>query len=380
MIATTLALFLLFQGAAVRPGTVSGQLTSSGKPASGIRVSAIRAPAENTRVEDGAQYYFMEPAVSIGLTDNQGRYRLVDIPPGRYFVLSGETYYPSTLELERARVITVTAGGTIENIDFQLLLGLGGKVNGRVTPRPDAPGQKALLSGIRLQQILEVPVAADGSFEFGRVPRGLYVVELFPMYPGLGSVRVEVSDKDVTGVEVVRPPTYAVSGRIVVENGPLPRAILSFQNPQSYVGGTIAPDGTFTTRLHSARHVADMAGMPSGYSLRSVRIGNRDVTEGFVVDKADLSGLVITVAAPQRLPRYRGKIAGLANRTGVNVEMSGPIVGSVQAPVRQDGTFEFGTLTPGMYSLRLPQVPEFQPVNVVITWNDAEVQLAVPAR
>jgi len=58
--------------------------------------------------------------------------------------------------------------------------------------------------------------------------------------------------------------------------------------------------------------------------------------------------------------------------------MTGPIVGSLETPVRRDGSFEFAAATPGLYSLRLTQVSELAPVPVVVTWSDAEVQVVVP--
>jgi hypothetical protein len=33
-----------------------------------------------------------------------------------------------------------------------------------------------------------------------------------------------------------------------------------------------------------------------------------------------------------------------------------------------------------MYRLRLTQVPEFTPMNVVVSWTDTEVQLMMPAQ
>jgi hypothetical protein len=121
--------------------------------------------------------------------------------------------------------------------------------------------------------------------------------------------------------------------------------------------------------------------MPGGYSIASVRVGNQDMSQGITVDKADVSGVVITVAAPSELPRIRGRVSGLpaAQLSSTKVEVSGPIVGSVEAALKPDGTFEFAALTPGMYRVRLPQAPEFPPMNYVVTWRDAEMQIAVPA-
>jgi hypothetical protein len=385
MITLAFAFVLFAQGApAAGQGVVAGQLRSlAGSPAVAVRVAAILAPTETSRPSFGSQYYYAQPPVSTTLTDNQGRYRLTNIPPGRYFIVSGTTYYPSTLDGDRASVITITPNSTMENMDFQLLRPLGGRVSGRVTPKADNSNQeKAILSGPNLQEILEVPVAADGAFEFGHVPTGAYWIDLVPPSPGMGSFRVQVGDKDVTGLELVRPTTHAVTGRIVVQNGPLPRAHLAFSTLTSYVGATINPDGTFSARLHSAHHRVELAGMPVGYFVTSVRAGSQDATQGMVVGNADISNVVITVAAPRQLPKVRGQISGLPNArlSSTKVQLTGPIIGSLETGVRQDGSFEFAAVTPGMYSLNLSQVPELPPLTLVVTWNDAEVPVVVPGR
>src|SRR5262252_3130005 len=145
MLGSALALVLFLQGS----GVVSGQLRSlEGNPAIAVRVAAIPAPTETTRPSFGPQYFYAQPPVSTSLTDNQGRYRLTNIAPGRYFIVSGTTYYPSTLDADRASVITITPNSTMENMDFQLLRPLGGRVSGRIPPKPDSRTQeKAILSG-----------------------------------------------------------------------------------------------------------------------------------------------------------------------------------------------------------------------------------------
>jgi hypothetical protein len=383
---TVLALaFVLLQGGnAVGPGVVSGQLRSlEGSPAIAVRVAAIPAPTETTRPSFGSQYFYAQPPVSTTLTDNQGHYRLTNIPPGRYFIVSGVTYYPSTADADRAVVVMVGPNSTTENLDFQLQRPFGGRVSGRVSPKPEPGSQeKAILSGVNLQEILEVPVGADGTFEFGHVPTGAYLIDLVPPSPGMGSFRVQVGDKDITGLQLLLPATHAVTGRIIVQNGPLPRAQLAFSTPTGYVGATINPDLTFSARLHSTRHHIELAGMPVGYSVVSIRAGSGDASQGLVVANADVSDVVITVAAPRQLPRLRGRIASLpaTRSSSTKVQITGPIIGSLETPVGQDGSFEFPTVIPGLYRLRLTDVPAFAPVNVVVTRTDAEVQLSVAAR
>jgi hypothetical protein len=388
--AAVLAFILWFQGAsAVQSGVVTGQLQAvEGTPAIGVWVAAVPLPANNAVPADGPQYYSPPVPVSETLTDNRGRYRLANIPPGRYHIIAGvigdATYFPAATAPAGATLLTVAAGSTTGNIDFKLLKPFGRKVAGRVKPNTPDTRLTATLVGGKLEDVLQVPVGSDGSFDFGHIPPGAYSLGLFPTPPGFASFPLDVGEKDISELELVLPPTRNVTGRIVVQNGPLPRALLEFSSARGYIAGaTINPDLTFTTRLHPARHRVELAGMPVGYAVTSVRVGSQDATQGFVVENADLSGVVITVAAPRRLPAVRGRIAGLAatRLSSTKVALTGPIIGSLEAIPKQDGSFEFPAVIPGLYKLALMNAPEIPPVNLVVAGFDAtEVQVAVPAR
>jgi hypothetical protein len=138
----------------------------------------------------------------------------------------------------------------------------------------------------------------------------------------------------------------------------------------------INPDGTFSVRAHAARHRVDFGGMPSGYSLGSVQVNGRDTAQGLVLDNTDVTGVVITVKAPRDLPSIRGTIAGLPPKA--TVEMRGPIVGALTATPDQSGRFEFRAATPGLYYLRVPQVPTLGVTHVVVGWDGATVNLKAP--
>ena len=256
----------------------------------------------------------------------------MDLAPGRYYIMAGgagqATYYPNADHLNNASIIDVVSGFIVEDVDFALLHRLGGKLTGRVAADMQSLGPRtATITGGKLEDILEVPVRPDGSFEFGHVPPGKYLVSLYPPTPGIPSYPVTVGDADLSGVTLVPLPTVTVSGRIVVENGPMPVGILGFYTPQTYVSGTLKPDGTFTVQLHGAYHEVDLAGLPVGYSLDSVLVGSRENTGGIVVDRKDISNVVIAVNAPQRLAQVRGRVSGLpASRSGsTKAELTGPI-------------------------------------------------------
>jgi hypothetical protein len=386
VIAFVLALILALQGGAaggrggaVAPGVVTGQiLTRDGAPATFVRVAAIPAPPPRAR--EGLNYYVPPAPTRVTQTDDQGRYRLTNLPPGEYLIAAGligvGTYYPDETDWLRASAVTVPADAPA-TVDIRMVTPIGARVSGRVTPPPSADtGEIAVLSGVTLAEVAEIPVGADGQFVFGRVPAGRYLVSLFPTPPGFGSLAVDLRNTDATTLEIKRPLTQTVSGRVLMSAGPVPKGLLALVTGNSYVPITINADGTFTARAHAARHRFEFNGMPAGYRLTSARQGSQDVSQGLTVGNADVSGVVLTVEAPRDLPRVKGTIAGLGRPA--TVDMRGPIVGALTTAIGSDGAFEFPAATPGLYYLRVPEAPELGTVPVVVSRPVAEIQLKVP--
>jgi hypothetical protein len=61
---------------------------------------------------------------SLAETDEAGRFRIENIPPGNYYIVAGRvdqpTYYPGTAEIRGGRLIAVAAGETVSGIDFSV--------------------------------------------------------------------------------------------------------------------------------------------------------------------------------------------------------------------------------------------------------------------
>src|SRR5688572_2762539 len=131
---------LLLQATPVAPGVLAGRLrTIEGAPATGVRIAAVAVPQFPQTREPGLVplQYIPPPAamVRVVLTDNAGRFRLDNIPPGRYYLLAGTidapTYFPNAKTLDAATVFEVTGGLRRENVNFDLLWPLGIRVRGR---------------------------------------------------------------------------------------------------------------------------------------------------------------------------------------------------------------------------------------------------------
>ena len=122
MNAFLLSLLLWTQGIPVQPtqtGTVAGVLrTADGRPAVNERVTAIPQVEFAGDAADGATLS------SLAVTDEQGRYTLENIPPGRYYIAAGrldlQTYYPGTQAMNAGLPVQIAPGAKLEKIDFKL--------------------------------------------------------------------------------------------------------------------------------------------------------------------------------------------------------------------------------------------------------------------
>jgi hypothetical protein len=379
-----LVLALLVQADASARATIAGQIRmQDGTPAIAVRVAAVPAPRENVRAAEGQNYYTTQQPAAVVFTDAQGRYRL-SAPPGRYVIIAGlvgrGTFYPSATDIDSAVVLNVDAG-TTETADMTLATFPGSRVSGRITPPPASGAREfAALAGVGLGEMLEVPVRPDGTFEFGRIPLGDYLLNVFPNPPGQPSLPFRVEDRDVTSLELVRPAVRTVTGRIVVERGPLPVALLGFSTPQGHVAAAINTDLTFKVELHPARHRVELAGLPVGYEVRAVRVGAGDVTRtGLPIGDRDVHEVVIDVAVRRALPTVRGRMTGFPpDNQPTRVELSGPIIGAIAANVERDGTFTLADVPPGAYRARVGGRPDVRPVDVVVTSDggNATIQAA----
>lgn len=371
---------LLAQASTPARATISGQVRmTDGTPAVAVRVAAVAAPRENVRASEGQNYYATQQPAAIAFTDRDGRYRM-QVPAGRYVVIAGlvgtGTFHPSATDIDSARVLTVGAGGD-DAADVTLLTFPGTRVSGRITPPPATGAQEfAAVAGVGLGEILETPVGPDGTFELGRIPPGEYLLNVFPNPPGQASLSFRVEDRDVTALTLVRPAVRTVSGRIVVDKGPLPDGLLGFSTPQGYVPATIEDDLTFTVGLHPAEHRAELAGLPVGYEVRAVRVGAKDVTRtGIPVGGQNVDDVVIEVAVRRELPAVRGRLIGFnAGEQPQRIQLSGPIVGVLEATAGRDGTFTVPNVPPGRYLARAVDRPGLA-VDVVVTSSGGEVTI-----
>ena len=350
---TLILLALLLTQTATRPqrvesGVVTGQLRGpAGTPAIGVRVAATAVPDANAQGGNAL--------VSLAETDSSGRYRLENVPPGRYYIQAGfidsPSYYPGVSSVGSATSILVTAGATVDGMDFTMSRPAGVRVSGRVpltlNPRP---ASIRLLGGIvPMNGPNAAPIAADGTFEFLRVAPGTYTLMVTPPTAALPNVQILVSDSDVS-VGLPSAPGVRVAGTLGF--GPrsprLPnqRVILTGSSAWAQVEAVINAAGEF-----------EFPSVPAGtYSIRTLPGSPMEISKFTVADReigglavpafVDVGGRVLLEDGSE-LPSSQIALMIEAKR------LNGPLLATA---ARRDGAFRL-TLNEGEYRVSMGKLP-----------------------
>lgn len=202
-------------------------------------------------------------------TDDRGVYRLYGLPPGKYLVSLGEAggdqlrsgkgppaysrvYHHDTADQSKATPIEVSEETEATGIDIKLSARLKAyTVSGRVIAtdtQQAVPGVKVGYTGRMAGAYIDgPPTSATGEFRFEGLSNGRYSFYLSldgesELYSEL--VSVEVSDGDVTGVEIPAKRGSSISGVVIIE-GTRDSSILSRVSKLS-LGARRHDDGTAT--------------------------------------------------------------------------------------------------------------------------------------
>lgn len=184
-------------------------------------------------------------------------------------------------------------------------------------PAPIARGNQARLTGKSLRGdtvILSATIAADGTFAIANVPPGEYEVTVFPAT--VAPATVIVGDRAVSELQF-GDLRALVTGTVAMEGGgPLPAFRLEFTREAA---GPVSIDlgPRFSANLPAGSFKVAAAGLPAGFSIRSITAGAVDLTrEPVTLRSGEMTPIALTVAAPARgawvgeWPRHRRRRAG----------------------------------------------------------------------
>jgi protocatechuate 3,4-dioxygenase beta subunit len=297
-----------------RPAAVAGRvLDEFGEPYEGALVSLWQS-----RYEAGRRRLVVV-ALSVNPTDDRGRYRVINVPPGRYLVgaVAGPaataqaigdvpgyvlTYFPAAVTAADAQPIEITRATTLENLEIGLVRTPTARISGRVLGlREPTLWPLTLDVSYRSKATLGPSLTAirqpDGRFEFRNVLPGDYVIQLDGIRMNrstegeFAAQFVTVGDADVTDVAVQSSAGSTIAGHLTFDGGSAP-AVPDFgivpesadfdlapRQARSVGRAELRPDLTFQIAgVHGPRRIA-ITDSPGGWTLKSVFANGVDVTD-----------------------------------------------------------------------------------------------------
>lgn len=322
-----------------RGGVITGRVSDDfGEPVVDARVTAMQY-----RWSNGRRRTMM--AGRPGTTNDRGEYRIWGLSPGEYYIAatandrmfsspddslgaSGDSsgyasvYYPGTGSLDEAQRVTVAPAQEIAAIDLSLMLvrtvrvmGIALTSEGRpmtsgfvtVMPRTEVEGGMMMGgAGGSLDSSGAFTISGVAPGDYMLVARGGDSTGPGGPPPEVAQATIVVGNEDLKGVVVTAAKGVRVTGRVVYEGGTPPEAAdrlrvtalpMEFGGPMLMGGlasAQVTTQGTFELRGVFGKRRINVGPNPSGWTLKSVRIGGVDVIDtGYEFGKEDVSNVEI---------------------------------------------------------------------------------------
>jgi len=360
--------------------SVSGKITMKGNGVSGILIGARVAQQGPRRVP---------PVVTT--TDQQGNYKLSNLAPGQYEIVTGAPQFVLTSS-EPMRRLIIGEGETIENIDFTLVR--GGVITGKVVDAdgrpvieeqvqvfgPDGPNVGPPIYGFTtigpddrgIYRIFGLPPGkykvAAGSPEdrmtYGRILGAVFSQTYYPSAnDATKATVVEVGEgSEVTNVDITlrrTQPTFTVTARVVDADTGKPVADATWGLEKFRENGSFGTSG-MPSNAQGEIKLENMT--PGKYALFVLAtLGHEVYSEPvhFEVVDQDIKDLVVKASSGSSIAgtivfegvneKARPNLAELMLYVhSMSEEANGMSSGSMpQALVSADGSFRVGGLRPG---------------------------------
>jgi uncharacterized protein (DUF2141 family) len=325
-------------------------------------------------------------------TDENGRYRIGGLGPGRYrvnavrdqmlnFMVKPEilpdgsrqldevtTYYPGTVAARQAQRVEVKPDSETMGTDIHLVGMRCVRVSGKVADFPRG-AKEAYATIATYSRGMGIPIKADGSFEFWGVDPGKYTLSAGwglrdSSQVSTGTIRIEVGGANIDNLELRVVPNSDIAGRVITEtaDGPAPntqtRVRLGGLNNSGNVGdpAQVAVDGTFQLKqVPAGKYALNVS--QDGFYVKSMRLGPTEF-DGDILDIMNGSvGADLTVVLSNAVASLNGTVHDakgnpmealviLARDRGEET-----LFESRSTDAQPDGSYSFAGLPPGNYKL-----------------------------
>lgn len=332
--------------------------------------------------------------------DDQGEFRIGQIPPGKYFLSAAAdaswesrnrpqgqdaflqrqlTWYPNSLDVEGATAVTLEPGNQLSGLEIRLRRGSVHRVLGRLlgaenVPPPDEAlrpfgGRKISVDSTSGLSINSQPgmIHSDGSFEIAGIPSGAYEIHVTQGFAFnqvmLGSMKVQVDDRDLEGVSIQLVPPRPLKGTIkIAEDGSMKRSGLTVRLDAFRPGWTPSAvsrnDGSFDfPSVSSERYRVIVGGYSgNGFYLKQIRYGDIVSSDGTISLTGSGESLVLELST--RGARLKGRVSSVVIDQSVSGTTAPQVVlvsagesEARHATFDQNGSFSFEDIAPGEYKL-----------------------------
>ena len=314
-----------------------------GEPLAGVRIVVKSADTGAT-----------QPSSFGRTTDDRGRLRISQLPSGRYLACAEtpvppvtanatnaprrerflRTCYPDAAAEEKAQPVRID-GADPDEVVIQMRLGRTFRISGTILDAAGAPAQTSFASLATFEPTgsssTSVAVGADGSFVVANITPGDYAITAtvggperpeHRQQPEAGFQPIVVDSSDVEGVVVSMTKSVEVAGRFVLEETAVP-----FPQPQgsglflsarlagdqlrgqgSSVMAHAGEDRTFLFKRMFGKRTFDVANIPRGWFVKSIRYGGRDIIDEATELKAGTDPSALEVVLSNRGAAVTGRV------------------------------------------------------------------------
>jgi protocatechuate 3,4-dioxygenase beta subunit len=294
-----------------RWGSIVGRvLDERGEPLQSANVQIMQV-----RYEAGRRR--LTPTAAARTTDDLGRYRVFNVPPGQYIVSAAigdvqsadfpgyaRSFYPNGSNPAQAQFVSVGLSQDLSAIDLLMARTRTARISGKMRDsagQPTMGGSLMLVPSQRSASVINVTMNArilpDGQFEFVNVPPGQYVIQSYLgrnqqwIEGEFGSIPVSVDGADVADLVLQTSSGSNIHGHFTFDaqdpsKQPARGRIDLVPTPVDF---DLAPPSVATAEIHDDWSF-DIAGVngprrlqvtraPAGWALENVLVNGVSVTD-----------------------------------------------------------------------------------------------------